>query len=116
MAATRRSRWAQFTCMALAAAAWMARVALEGLSELLIVLGIVIVLSAGIWTYAIRQRNRTFEGAPYLWKGPIVFRRKNLLSLQFPNVRLKRAYLRRLVGFDLCSGYLEVSMTGLHWS
>jgi hypothetical protein len=111
----RKRAWLRIVLLAGAAAAWIARAAINGTSDLLIVLGAALVLSAAVWTYAIQQARRTFAGTADLWDGLVAYRRTDLERAHISTLRVKRVWLRRLLGMDNAFGRMEVRGEGIYW-
>lgn len=101
--------------MAAAAAAWCARVALDGISNLLIVLGAGILVGGAAWVYAIQQTRRSFAGSTKFWDGMVEYQRSELEGAQFSTIRVNRALIRRLLGTDNAFGRMTIGPEGIRW-
>jgi len=102
--------------LTVSAAIWLIRVSLDGVSDLLLVIGLVILillmfaLYVGLWTTRRHDHGRVY------WRAPTQFNRYILAQApDFANVHVMNSIGARMFSQGKAGGRLELQQDGLHW-
>jgi len=91
-------------------------IAAHGYWKIALVPGALVLAVSGLSGYAIYQSWRVPTGGSFLWRGLVLYRGRDLESLKFLGLRMRRGRIHQFFGWGRSVGYLEIRQSGFHWT